>query len=116
MAARLFGLELRTPLVSARLGWLVRCLVALFVVGVGMALGGRTALAATLLVTTTADAGAGSLRDAIAAAGSGDTIVFMIPATQPGCAGGSCSIRLTNGELRIDKDLKIVGPGPGRLR
>ena len=42
------------------------------------------ALAATRTVTNTADSGTGSLRDAIAASASGDTINFNIPTTDPG--------------------------------
>ncbi len=63
------------------------------------------ALAATLTVTTTADGGAGSLRDAINGAASGDTIVFNVSGT----------ITLTSGELEVDKNLVIVGPGAANL-
>jgi hypothetical protein len=52
-------------------------------------------------VTSTNDAGAGSLRAAILAAVPGDTINLNIAGT----------IVLASGELVIDKDLKIVGPG-----
>lgn len=59
-----------------------------------------------LMVTTTADAGPGSLRQAIADAESGNTIIFRLklPAT----------IVLSN-SLSIDKDLTILGPGPRLL-
>jgi len=56
-------------------------------------------------VTTTADGGPGSLRDAIATAAVGDTINFAVTGT----------ITLTNGELLIGKDLTILGPGPDNL-
>ena len=59
----------------------------------------------TITVTSPADNGPGSLRDAIAAAPSGATINFAVAGT----------IMLTNGELLITKDLAIVGPGPGNL-
>ncbi len=63
--------------------------------------------AATLQVSTTADSGAGSLRQAIATAAAGDTITFA-----PTVSG---TILLTSGELPIDKSLTIAGPGAGQL-
>lgn len=57
-----------------------------------------------LLVTNTLDAGPGSLRDAIACAASGDTIRF-----DAGIDGDS--IKLTSGQITIDKDLTILGNG-----
>jgi uncharacterized repeat protein (TIGR01451 family) len=58
------------------------------------------------VVTSTLDAGAGSLRDTLAAAASGDTITFSLtlPAT----------IALTS-ELPITKSVTIQGPGAGSL-
>ena len=67
-----------------------------------------TANAATLIVTTTADSGAGSLRAAIAAASNGDTIQFD-------AALNGQSIMLTSGELAIDKNITIDGPGADQL-
>ena len=64
--------------------------------------------AATLIVTTTADSGAGSLRGAIAAASDGDTIQF------DAVLNGQ-TIGLTSGELAIDKNITISGPGPNLL-
>jgi hypothetical protein len=58
------------------------------------------ARAAVDTVTTTADSGPGSLRNAVAAAGSGDTIVFSHT-----LAGQT--IRLTSGELLIGQNLTI---------
>lgn len=52
-----------------------------------------------------------SLRDAITAAAAGETIDFAAALTDAGPA----TIRLTRGELLINKDLKIAGPGPGLL-
>jgi hypothetical protein len=66
------------------------------------------AQAATLIVTTTADSGAGSLRAAIAAASDGDTIQFD-------AALNGQTIGLTSGELAINKNITISGPGPGLL-
>lgn len=63
--------------------------------------------AATLTVTTTADSGPGSLRDAINTAAPGDTITFTLPA-------GS-TITLTSGPLGINKSLTITGPGANQL-
>src|SRR5439155_12011988 len=63
------------------------------------------AQAATLTVTNLNDNGAGSLRQAISIAASGDAINFSVVGTIP----------LTNGELLIATDLGIVGPGPANL-
>src|SRR5689334_6218728 len=51
--------------------------------------------AATLTVTSTADSGAGSLRQTILDAASGDTITFSLPANS--------TITLTSAELAINK-------------
>src|SRR5881394_170215 len=56
-------------------------------------------------VTSPADSGLGSLREAIANAVSGETIQFSTGDT----------ITLTSGELEIDKDLIISGPGASNL-
>jgi predicted outer membrane repeat protein len=63
--------------------------------------------AATLTVSNTNDSGSGSLRQAIADAGSGDIITFA-----PGLTG---TITLASGELSINKDLTIIGPGAASL-
>ena len=63
---------------------------------------------ATLTVTNTNDSGAGSLRRAIADASSGATINFMIP-------GSFNTITLSSGEILIDKNLTIDGPGAEKL-
>jgi hypothetical protein len=62
----------------------------------------------TLTVTNTLDKGAGSLRDAIAHASSGDTIVF-----DPSLNGQT--ITLTSDQLNIQKNLDIEGPGASQL-
>ena len=64
---------------------------------------GRQAEAGT--VTSLADSGPGSLREAIANAPPGDTIGFSVTGT----------ITLTSGELLVTKSLTILGPGPGNL-
>ena len=83
---------------------LVSVLVLLAALGVFWALGGE-ARGATLTVTSTGDSGAGSLRQAILDAASGDTIEFAVTGT----------IVLTSGELSINKSLTIHGPGSGDL-
>lgn len=62
---------------------------------------------ATLTVTNHDDSGPGSLRDAIATAALGDTIVFDLP--------DPATITLTSGELLINKGLTITGPGTDSL-
>src|SRR5438477_11544594 len=63
---------------------------------------------ATIIVTTTADSGPGSLRQALADAQNGDTIGF-----DPLLNGQT--ITLTSAELFIDKNLIISGPGANQL-
>jgi len=78
--------------------------------------------AATYTVTSTADSGAGTLRQAVLN-GNGivtnDTIVFNIPSTDAGCnqATGVCTITLAS-EIEADDypgSLTITGPGADRL-
>jgi hypothetical protein len=60
---------------------------------------------ATRMVTSLDDSGPGSLREQVANADSGDTISFAVSGT----------IVLTNGELLINKNLRISGPGATNL-
>jgi hypothetical protein len=62
----------------------------------------------TLTVTSIADNGDGSLRAAVAAAQSGDQIIF-----DPSLAGQT--ITLTSGQLAITNSLDIEGPGADQL-
>ena len=62
------------------------------------------ALLSTLTVMNTADSGSGSLRAEIAAANSGDTIVFSSKLK-------GRVITLTSGELVVNKSLSIEGLG-----
>src|SRR5947207_9664316 len=57
------------------------------------------------IVTTTADSGPGSLRQAIADASPGETLTFAVTGV----------ITLTSGELLITTNLTITGPGPSQL-
>jgi hypothetical protein len=64
-----------------------------------------TPVQALITVANTSDSGAGSLRQAIADAASGEEIQFGVTGT----------ITLTGGELTIGKNLTITGPGSGSL-
>jgi CSLREA domain-containing protein len=64
-----------------------------------------SARATTRTVTSLADSGAGTLRDAIAASGDGDLINFSVTGV----------ISLTSGALVISKSITIAGPGPTQL-
>jgi hypothetical protein len=64
------------------------------------------ARAATLTVTSTADSGPGTLRDALASANFGDTI---------DATGVSGTILLTSGELLVERSVVIVGSGADTL-
>jgi hypothetical protein len=66
---------------------------------------GAQATASTFTVTSTGDGGPGSLRQAIADAAGGDTIVLDISGT----------ITLSGGALAVMKDLTITGPGASVL-
>lgn len=66
-----------------------------------------SANAQTITVTSTADSGPGSLRDAIANASSGETINFNLPS--------SATITLTSGPLMVGTSLTISGPGASNL-
>lgn len=59
------------------------------------------AAAASLVVTSSADSGPGSLRQAVADASAGDVIEF---------APGVERIELAGGEIVVDKDIEIRGP------
>src|SRR5438093_1084485 len=61
--------------------------------------------ASTISVANTNDAGAGSLRNALAAVANGDTVDFSVTGI----------ITLTSGELLISNSVNIVGPGPALL-
>jgi len=95
--------------VTSRIATVVRLTLAVALLS-GGALAGMTALAtpaaqaATFTVTTLADSGAGSLRQAIASAGVGDTITFA--------AGLTGTIQLASTLVIPVTGLIISGPGP----
>jgi hypothetical protein len=64
--------------------------------------------AGPFLVTNASDSGAGSLRQALMDASDGDTIRF-----DPSLNGQT--ITLTSGELSVNKNVTISGPGAGQL-
>jgi hypothetical protein len=66
----------------------------------------QSARSATIIVTNTNDSGPGSLRDALAVANDGDTI---------DATGVSGTITLISGQLNVDKDVTISGPGANHL-
>jgi parallel beta-helix repeat protein len=82
---------------SSTARWLLAGIVLLFLT--------IPAWAATITVTNLNDSGAGSLRQAIIDASSGDTINFFVTGT----------ITLISGELVINKTLTISGPGASQL-
>jgi hypothetical protein len=87
--------------------WLVALTLGLSLVGLALLLARPpVSRAATLVVTSTADSGPGTLRDAITGAEPGATITFSLPANS--------TITLTSG-LFIDKTLIISGPGANLL-
>jgi len=63
--------------------------------------------AAIITVTNTNDSGPGSLRQALADVNDGDTIAFNL--------GGTATISLTSGELVINKNIAVMGPGANLL-
>ncbi|MFM9904955.1 MAG: beta strand repeat-containing protein, partial [Pyrinomonadaceae bacterium] len=68
---------------------------------------GAFELPSSLVVTNTLDSGAGSIRAAILAANAtadDESITFNIPANDPGCVGGVCTITLTSGELGVSTE------------
>jgi hypothetical protein len=62
--------------------------------------------AATLVVTSTADSGPGTLRAALASAGNGDVV---------DARSVSGTITLASGQLNVTTNVTILGPGPGLL-
>ena len=67
----------------------------------------------TIAVTNTNDAGAGSLRQAVADASDGDTIIFQIPLTDTNHQNHAYTIKLSTGKIVISKSVTIKGPNSG---
>lgn len=88
------------------LHWLRHCLALLLLLPAGLGFAAIPAQAATITVTNPNDSGAGSLRQAINDAVSGDTITFALP---------NPSTITLNTELVIAKNLTIQGPGAAAL-
>ena len=86
--------------------WLRHALALLLLLPVGLGVAATPAQAATITVTNTNDSSAGSLRQAIADATSGDTITFALP---------NPSTITLNSQLVIAKNLTIQGPGAAAL-
>ena len=94
---------MRKKLTNNKLNLIFALLIA------ALSLGGISARAATITVINTNNSGAGSLRQAISDAVSGDTIDFNL-------SGCPCAISLTSAELLIDrKNIIINGPGANQL-
>ena len=79
------------------------------------ALSSCTACATTLVTNCKDDGSAGTLRSAVAAAASGDTVdASALTPASPGCAASK--ITLTLGEIAVNKSsLTIKGPGQDKL-
>jgi hypothetical protein len=91
-------------MIGSKRGFFLIAVIVMAIIGWS---GFAPANAAIVMVTNANDGGGGSLRDAITAAAPGDTINF----------GGSVTgtITLTTGELLINKNLTISGPGASSL-
>jgi hypothetical protein len=95
-------------LILAQSSRLVRILSVIILLA-GFVVLATVASATSRTVANTDDDGPDSLRQAILDADPGDTIDFAIPGIGPH------TIVLTSGQLTIDKDLTIQGPGAGVL-
>ena len=82
-------------------GFVIRHVVVVFIASLWLACGAGVAHGGNVVVTTAADSGPGSLRQAVASASSGDTITFAFTGT----------VVLTSGYIEITKNLNIQGPG-----
>ena len=89
-----------------RSAFLLSLLISICLISFGLAQRtNRRAPANVITVTNLNDSGPGSLRQALVDASDGDTINFAVTGT----------ISLTSGELVIDKDITISGPGSNSL-
>ncbi len=89
---------------SGRYSILIRCILIICVVtGLMGAMGAP--LYGLITVSTSADSGAGSLRQAVLDAAVGEEIQFSVTGT----------ITLTSGQIQISQNLTITGPGTANL-
>jgi hypothetical protein len=89
---------------------LAMCVAAL------LGLAAPSAFAGNIVVTNCKDAGTGSLRSAVAAAASGDTVdMTLLTPSSPGCS--ESTITLKTGDIAVKQNnLVIKGPGMTALR
>ena len=75
--------------------------------------GAKASVSKPAIVASTADSGAGSLRDVVANASAGETIIFNIPMDDSGydAESGKWTITLSSGEIKFDKHLTFNGGG-----
>jgi hypothetical protein len=103
------GLRISSPSAALRIRWKAyrAAVIALFFAG-AILLGTRAASADTITVINNNDSGPGSLRQALIDANDGDTINF------DSSLNGQ-KITLTSGQLNLNKDVTISGPGANNL-
>jgi hypothetical protein len=100
-----------TPLIQLRGACYLLLLVVIYAIPFALAQRDATKQSVAkptniIVVTNTNDSGTGSLRDALSVANDGDTI---------DATGVSGTILLTSGELQINHNVTINGPGAGNL-
>jgi hypothetical protein len=73
------------------------------------------ALSTTITVANCNDSGAGTLRDAVSTAASGDTIdMSKLTATDAGCSSSTITLKTGGIKISVD-DLTLHGPSSGKL-
>ena len=91
----------RTGRSTIRRAWTAVAATVLFAPVMTVAAASPVSAAATVVVTSGADSGPGTLRQVVADAAAGDTITFAVG-----------TVTLTTGQILIDKNLTIRGNGP----
>ena len=89
--------------------WIISCRICLLAAIILLPVTGpiQQAAAASLIVTSTEDSGAGTLREAVANALPGDTIAFA-----PDLPGDEITL---SSQINLNKNLTIIGPGTKQL-